>query len=268
VGPLAGPINPIYLVTSNIAGVTYGANPNNKRISIPLEGPLNALAGAPGVAAGLQVVKAFDPADAGLHRSARAILLTHSTLSPDKLGALAFQAGFGFVRRQGVQIYCSVAPGENIDIVQAGTLLPLGGDLTVGTPVDLQVRFDVIPLSGTYNWTFNAPAGAAASVDFVLRPKIRLTPQKPGTAALTLLYTEADPNRTLPYTLEIRLKPALDVPGVFIPKHEYDLIMNILNFFHPIGVETATGSIRQHVVEVEQDPQRAFPAYTYPDFRV
>jgi hypothetical protein len=44
--------------------------------------------------------------------------------------------------------------------------------------------------------------------------------------------------------------------------------MNILNFFHPIGVEIVTGNIRKHVLEVEQDPQKAFPAYTYPDFRL
>jgi hypothetical protein len=43
--------------------------------------------------------------------------------------------------------------------------------------------------------------------------------------------------------------------------------MNLLNYFHPVGVEVVTANLRQHTREVVQDPQKAFPAYTYPDFR-
>jgi hypothetical protein len=102
----------------------------------------------------------------------------------------------------------------------------------------------------------------------VLRPAVAFTPRRPGFLALNFTYLEQDPDSTFPYTFEIRLKPPLEAANAVIPKDQFDLIMNILNFFHPIGVEVATGKIRKHVVEVEQDPQKAFPAYTYPDFRV
>jgi hypothetical protein len=72
----------------------------------------------------------------------------------------------------------------------------------------------------------------------------------------------------LPYTFEVRLKTALDVPATIIPKMQYDLLMNILNYFHPIGVEVITQDVRQHVVEVRENLLSSFPGYTYPDFRI
>lgn len=88
VGPAGDPPNPIYLVTTNIAGVDYGADPNNKKMLIVLEKPFLRLTAAPGVLPGLQVVKAFDPASTtGRHRVGRALLLTHATMTADRLGA-------------------------------------------------------------------------------------------------------------------------------------------------------------------------------------
>jgi hypothetical protein len=269
VGPPGDTINPIYLVTSNETGVNYGADPNNKRMQIVLERAFKTLLTTqPGLANGLQVLKAFDPADPGLHKAGRALLITHTAVTPDRLGALAHQAGFGFVRRQGTQIYCSVAAGEKIEIAHAGSLAPLEDELVVGTPVDLRVRFDVLPGTGNFNWSLGQLDQGGGSFDFVLGPAVRFTPRQAGLAALNITYLEPDPNSTFPYTFEIKLKPQLEAVNAIIPKHQYDLIMNILNFFHPIGVEVVTGNIRKHVVEIEQDPQKAFPAYTFPDFRV
>lgn len=269
VGSLIETTNPIYLITSNEAGVNYGADPNNKKIQIVLERAFKALLKAqPGLATGLQVLKAFDTADPELHRAGRALLISHTTITPDQLGALAHQAGFGFVQRKGTQIYCSVAPGDKIEIAHAGTLVPLRDELVVGTPVDIRVRFDVLPGTGSFNWSLGQPGEGRGSFDIVLRSTVKFTPLHPGLAALNITYLEQDPNSTFPYMFEIRLKPSLEAINAIIPKHQYDLIMNILNFFHPIGVEVATGNIRKYVVEIEQDPQKAFPAYSFPDFRV
>jgi Concanavalin A-like lectin/glucanases superfamily len=262
-------INPIYLVTSNVAGVNYGADPNNKKMQIVLERAFNSfLATQPGLATGLRVLKAFDPNDTGLHKAGRALRLTHTTVTADRLGALAHRAGFGFVRRQGTEIFCAVAAGEKIEIVRAPGLTPLENELVVGVPVNLRVRLDPLPAGGSYNWSLSATGHGNGSLDFVLRPAVRFTPRTPGLLALNITYLEPDPDRTFPYTFEIRLKPSLEAANAVIPKDQFDLIMNILNFFHPIGVEIVTARIRQHVIEVEQDPQKAFPAYTYPDFRV
>ena len=127
-----------------------------------------------------------------------------------------------------------------------------------------------MPGSPVFTWNLNRIGLGNGSFDFVLRPKATFTPRQPGLLDLNINYFENDPSgsSTLPYTFEIRLKPALEAANAIIPKHQYDLIMNILNYFHPIGVEVLTANIRKHVVELDQDPLRAFPFYTYPDFQV
>jgi len=119
----------------------------------------------------------------------------------------------------------------------------------------------------TYNWSSRAIGAGAGSFDTLARPSAQFTPTKPGLLVLALTYVEADPSRAAPYTFEIRLKPALDAPGTFIPKDQYDIVMNVLDAFHPIGVEVRTDHIRKHVREIEQDPTKAFPAYSFPNFR-
>jgi hypothetical protein len=333
--------NPIYLITHNVAGVNYGADPNNRKMQIVLEKPLNRLLDSlAGSVNGVQILKAFDPNDAGLHKDGRALRLQHSTISADRLGALAHQAGFGFVRRQGNVIYGSVAAGEKIEIAHASDLKPLEDELTVNQPVDLRARFTDLPLtllfsigvnfqtdldngilsnslrqefiihehslSSTttlsiqiagnrwlltdgrksytirkennqlnvyspdpgYNWSIDKIGQGTGSFDSVLRPQVKFTPKEPGILALNITYLESDPQSRFPYTFEIRLSPALDLPGTIIAKDQYDLIMNILNYFHPIGVEVITQNIREHVVEVKGNLLNAFPGYTFPSFRI
>jgi hypothetical protein len=81
--------------------------------------------------------------------------------------------------------------------------------------------------------------------------------------------------RVDPYTFAVRLRPAdpstaptIPLQDVTISKEQYDLIMNVLNAFHPIGVEVSTRAIRERVVEVREGLLDAFPDYTYPNFRV
>jgi hypothetical protein len=260
-------INQIYLIISE-TGASYGADINNRKMHIALERPFNRLIGLLKTTnlSLLHVVKSFDPVGSGLHQAGRAIVLRHETLDIGFLGALAHFAGFDFVRRQGGEIYCSVAAGEKIEMVRVDGK-PLD-ELVVGENVALRTRSEPSPDSGNYNWS-SGPAGLGQGrFDFALRPKAGFIPTAPGLLAMNVAYLENDPDKTAPYSFEIKLTSALDQAGVKIPKHQYDLIMNLLNYFHPIGVEVLTGQIRKHVVEVEQDVSKAFPAYTYPDFRV
>jgi hypothetical protein len=268
VGAPGEAINPIYLITSNAAGVDFETNLSNRQMQIALEQRFNALNALLQGQSGLQVLKAFDPNDPGLHRAGRGLLLTHKTIAPDQLGALAHQVSFGFVRRQGAQIYCSVAAGEKIEITRAPNLTPLEDELVVGQPADLRARSDTLPATGNFNWSLTPVGRGSGSFGFMSGPAARFTPDQPGPAALNVTYLEQDPNGTFPYTFEIRLKPSLEATNAVIPKHQYDLIMNVLNFFHPIGVQVVTSNLRKRVVEIEQDPTKAFPVYTYPDFRV
>ena len=148
-----------------------------------------------------------------------------------------------------------------------GAGIGTGDVIQFRTPLDLTVVPSTLP-PGTYHWTTRAIGAGAGSFDTLLRPNAHFTPSSPGLLILALTYVQADPSRAAPYTFEIRLKPALDVPATNIPKAQYDIIMNILDAFHPVGVEVRTDHMRKHVREIEQDPTKAFPAYSFPNFRL
>jgi hypothetical protein len=265
-------INPIYLITTEV-NANFGADSINiRKMQLVLERPFNRLVEllGPTNTGSLQVVKSFDPADTGLHKAGRAIALRHPSLDIGVLGALAHRAGFDFVRRQGggAEIYCSVAPGEKIEIARASDGKPLPDELVAGETVTVRARFFVLPNDKNFNWSSTPIGLGRGRFDLLLRPQVNFTPTTPGLLVLNVTYLESDPAKTAPYSFEIKLNPDLGLRGVKIPKHQYDLIMNILNYFHPIGVEALTGQIRNHVVEIDQDVSKAFPAYTYPDFRV
>ncbi len=64
------------------------------------------------------------------------------------------------------------------------------------------------------------------------------------------------------------VEESLGEDSTLIRKDQYDLLMNVLNLLHPIGVEVRTQRIREHVLEVREGLLEAFPDYTYPNFRV
>ena len=142
-----------------------------------------------------------------------------------------------------------------------------GNVIQFGTPLNLAAVPSTLP-PGTYNWSTRAIGAGAGSFDTLVRPTAHFTPLRPGLVTLALTYVQTDPSCAAPYTFEIRLKPTLDVPATNIPKAQYDIIMNVLDAFHPIGIEVRTDNIRKHVRELEQDPTKAFPAYSFPNFRV
>ncbi|WP_030760489.1 LamG-like jellyroll fold domain-containing protein [Streptomyces griseus] len=73
-----------------------------------------------------------------------------------------------------------------------------------------------------------------------------------------------------PYQCEVRLKPALDAdPGAALTKEQYDLILNVLNWFHPLGVECRTDRLRVLArldpEETERPRLHTFPTYHVAD---
>jgi DNA-binding beta-propeller fold protein YncE len=115
-------------------------------------------------------------------------------------------------------------------------------------------------------WVLRAGAKEGTHLNTTTAPQVKLSSDHAGAVLVRAIY--ALRNNTAPYTFDIRLKPALESTDVTIRKEQYDLITNILNAFHPIGVEVNTLAIRRHVVEIRNQPFNAFPDYTFPDFRV
>jgi hypothetical protein len=120
-------------------------------------------------------------------------------------------------------------------------------------------------------WSLRPAAAASARLGSTTTPSVQLSADTAGPVAVRALWQW--PDHTPPYTFEVRLSPALEAlerggATVIIRKDQYDLVMNMLNTLHPIGVEVSTRIIREHVVELGASLLDVFPGYTFPDFRV
>lgn len=266
VGEPEADFDPRYLV-QHASGASLGPGAD-ARMQLPLDRCLTRLVEllAPADPARLQLLRAFDPAAGELHAVGRAALLRHLDVPPGALASLAHQAGFGWAERQGNRVLCAAAAGEKVEVVLAGGG-PLPRELPVGAPVDLELRPAGLEADGDLNWSLEEVGHGRGTLFPVLLPASTLTPQRPGLLALNAYFLETAAGATAPYSFEVRLRPELDVPETLIPKERYDLVMNILSHFHPLGVEVLTRNLREHVVEVRDDLLNAFPGYTYPEFR-
>jgi hypothetical protein len=268
VGTPEDDFDPAFLV-EHASGVSFAPGPETRLMQVGLDRTLERLAellGPPAARAQLTVLLSFVPGNPDLHGVGRAVRLRHAVMPAAALASLAHQAGFGWVRRDGTDVYASVAAGEALEIVQTADGRPLPAELVIDAPLAIQVRQK--PPAGGLNWSVDPIAAGRARLSSVLRRETVLTPTVPGLAAVSVFHLGVDAGATPPYTFEIRLNPALEAAKAIVPKPEYDLIMNILHYFHPLGVEVLTRRLREHVVEVRDNLLNAFPGYTFPDFRV
>lgn len=98
------------------------------------------------------------------------------------------------------------------------------------------------------------------------RPAVQVTGTEPGPVLVRAGYFQ--PGQLRPYQFEVRLNQALEAQsGVTLMKDQYDLVMNALNWFHPVGVEVRTDRLRAHVAELSDLNSDLFPAYTFPLYR-
>lgn len=261
--------DPAYLLVHGVsAAIDFGANPDNARMQVAARNALDALVAllaARATPGRVIVEQAFVGAGAGVESVGRRLLLSHETLDIGVLGALAARF-FDVVARSGTTVAAYVRPGAWIAIGDAVSTLPVPVEAGLGTPLKLAAVPATVP-AGAFNWSTRAIGAGAGEFDTVLRPDAQLTPTHAGELLLTLIHVAQVDAQAAPYTFEIRLKPALELPSTVIPKPQYDIIMNVLDAFHPIGVEVRTSRLREHVREIEQDPSKAFPAYSFPDFR-
>src|ERR1700687_134467 len=153
---------------------------------------------------------------------------------------------------------------DNIAIVDPGPLSLPGG----GKPPEVA---EMVPL-GTgagerLQWAVDSLGPGQADLSSTSRPhvSIRTAGRQPGWVSLRVVM--AMTNMLDPYNFELRLKPSLEVPQTRIEKSQYDVVMNVLNSFHPIGVEVRTGRLRQYVAELGEGLTDLLPGYTFPVFR-
>ncbi|WEO99768.1 LamG-like jellyroll fold domain-containing protein [Streptomyces sp. FXJ1.172] len=113
-----------------------------------------------------------------------------------------------------------------------------------------------------------APFGrGSVQLASLIRPSDRITALAPGPVLVQAAYVQGD--RLLPYQCEVRLRPALeDRSDAVISKDQYDLVLNILNWFHPLGVEVRTERLRAHVAALRADDADLLPSYTFPTYHM
>ncbi|MFD4370662.1 LamG-like jellyroll fold domain-containing protein [Streptomyces sp. NPDC058486] len=92
-------------------------------------------------------------------------------------------------------------------------------------------------------WSSTPDGHGAAEPETPGAPVSAVAGVVPGRVLLRAMYLPAEGLR--PYQCEVRLKPALESkPGVVVTREQYDLVLNVLNWFHPLGVECRTDRLR------------------------
>jgi hypothetical protein len=251
--------------------VDYGTNPRNRHMQLELARTLERLLSLLPQGGRLRIEKGYVPSEGGLHGQGRALLLTHPSLSPEQLAPLAYAAGFDFIRHvpSPRALYVSIAQGALVSVegpeeVEVGASLTLAlapETLPVGGETGELVEWAAIPLP---RGRVELAEPDAAEPTTPHGREVVVTGREPGTVAVRAMYLHV--GRTDPYQFELRLVPELDHDATFIAKDQYDIIINLLNVLHPVGVKVLTEKIRRRVVEVWEGHLDAFPGYTYPMF--
>ncbi|WP_043686912.1 LamG-like jellyroll fold domain-containing protein [Streptomyces xylophagus] len=233
------------------------------------------------VAGRLTVTAAFDdtgdPPDPAAAQGRR-LGLRHSSLDAGALAGVAFAVGFGYLLRSGDELEVRQAPGQLVSVrgpagVEQGAVIELDEgatmDLTANpSPAALAAAGLIGQFPGEgprLGWASGTFDTAAITVASSTQQTVTLRADAAGMAWVQASYLID--GRAVPYTFQVRLRPELDTPTTVITKDQHDLIMNILNVLHPVGVEVNTAAIRAHVVELQGDLSHANPDYTYPRFR-
>ncbi|MEU6238110.1 LamG domain-containing protein, partial [Kitasatospora sp. NPDC047058] len=255
--------DPVFLTRHDDPRADYGTDPDHHLVQYGTARRLDALLAEldrQRITGRLTVAAAFDPSGDAPAAQGRGLTVRHGGLPPGRLAAAAHAVGFGHVRRAGSDVVLRHA-AEPLVAVEGPDTVAEGGsvDLRVVPPpgaVGADARLD---------WASGAPADGLAAWNTTTQPTPRLTGVRAGRVWVQAAYLLGA--GLAPYTFEVRLRPELPADTV-ISKDQYDLIMNILNTLHPIGVEVSTRAIGEHVIEVRGDALAANPDHTFPKFRV
>ena len=160
---------------------------------------------------------------------------------------------------------CLLAVSAEAATVTLGDPTPLG----LAQPRPPTVAASIALGSGSgeqLSWATIPFSRGQVALSSLVKPTVQITGTAPGATLVRALYISGHHLR--PYQFEVRLNQNLDPqPNVTITKDQYDLVMNVLNYFHPLGVEVKTTRLRAHVVELSGLSGDLFPGYTYPVYR-
>ncbi|MDJ0343465.1 LamG domain-containing protein [Streptomyces sp. H10-C2] len=268
-----------FLVRHNDQRVDYGSIDNNHLMQPAVAELLDALLAElarRAVSGQLRAISGFQPGGDPFSSQGRTLTLRHTTATAGALGAMAHAVGFGHVEHTEPIVKITQAPGELVVVHgPAGADDRLIIEVDEGATVALSVQ-PALPSGGPpgqagadasrLGWATGAFGTAHATLDSLTQPTTTLRGDTAGIAWVQASYLLGD--LSAPYTFRVGLRSELDRPDTVITKDQYDLILNILNALHPVGIEVNTRIIRDHTIEVRGDLAAANPDFTYPKFRV
>ncbi|MFE5518400.1 LamG-like jellyroll fold domain-containing protein [Streptomyces virginiae] len=121
-----------------------------------------------------------------------------------------------------------------------------------------------------FMWSFLPEAHGAADPSSSGAPLCRVTGVAPGRILVRGTYLPVEGLR--PYQCEIALRPDLErkvasLRGPVVTKEQYDLILNVLNWFHPLGVECRTERLRA-LAGIGAEEAEPLPVHTFPTYHI
>jgi hypothetical protein len=278
-GPAGDAVDPVFLLHHDDPLVEYGADDDHHRMQRAVAQRLDSLLAALPAGGGVGKLllndaygtTAFDAATGGLASRGRALRFTHETIDIGELGALAQAAGFAVVRRAGTDLTVLhtdeplLGVGLRSSVVRDDQGVPL---LEEGATVVLAVEPDPAAVGsvGLLGWSSGSAGTGVLAIDSSTQPAVGVLGVTAGISWVQAAY--ALTGHLSPYQVDIRLRPELGATQAVVSKDQYDLVMNVLNALHPMGVEVVTAALRARVVEVRSDPLGSDPSYTYPQFRL
>jgi hypothetical protein len=260
---------------------------------------------ADGTTGRLRILGAFDDQAPNRRRMGCALQLRHEEVPLERLGALAHQAGFDYVKHVTVPsdpglryVYASVWRGEDLSgqladdpalLVDFGLLDPgerteLAEQAVAWLCVAPDVRAwqppppdhfsggpyapELEPLTdATYDWCLTRYGPGAGRLDTPPAEACKqLTAERAGVVGARVELVLGD--GVEPYRFELVVtSDSGTVPP--LPKPVYDDLLNVVEAHLPIGVEARTLGLRAHVPELQADPDRRDlgTAQTYPSYR-
>ncbi|MEO5874002.1 MAG: hypothetical protein ABIQ26_03285, partial [Streptosporangiaceae bacterium] len=258
--------------------VDYGADPADHLMQPALAQLLDALLdelARRSIGGRLQVSRKL-PTDAEFGGHGRMLFLRHPALSLGALAALAHAVGFGHVAPSATDVVVRQGPGE---LVLVSGPDGSNGRLVVELDEGATMPVSVLPVLADQpppgvgrvrlGWAtsgFDSASPGRAFLGSPTQPSTTLHGDSAGLVWVQAGYLLGD--LPAPHTFRVELRPELDNPDTVISKDQYDLILNILNALHPVGIEVNTQIIRDHTVEVRGNLAEVNPVFTFPKFRV
>lgn len=233
--PPGTPLDPVFFARhDDPAHVEYGTDPNRHLMRHEVAVRLRALVVLLGGTTGKLVVQsAFEPTGTALAKEGRALRLTHPGVAPGALAVLAHRAGFTYVRVSGGVVTAAQAEEQPVGVTATGLS---DGVLEVGATARLTVvpAESVVGTLGVLTWS---TGDGAASLVTTAPGEMSVRGVRPGPAWVQAAY-RLGVRPYGAYQVAVRLRPELS--GHVLQPAQRELIMNLLDGLHPLGVEVVT----------------------------